>query len=99
MNDKQALATAQTRWGQAARIEIRTGGYSTPESRAAAREKLDQLARTGANDKLHDDLFSELHARYRYTVGSVGLGLFFHVVGAGDTWDEAFAEAESKEYT
>jgi hypothetical protein len=36
---------------------------------------------------------------YKFTVGHVVSGLFLHVDGQGDTWEEAFAKAEREKAT
>jgi hypothetical protein len=101
MDVKQALKEAVTRWGKTAAVNDRGRKCaSTPEKRAAAGAKLREMkALPDAEKKLRrkerDEYFSESY-RYRYIVGKIELGMFFSIEGSGDTWEEAFKEADER---
>lgn len=106
MNRSQALKAAVRRWGKNA--AVRDDGpkrASTPERRAEASELLKALRASIPKDRKPtreereqiDQLFSE-SLRMRYTVGVIHTVIFsaFWIKGNGDTWEDAFAEADKR---
>jgi hypothetical protein len=61
----------------------------------ALRESLSPVDRRARKQEL-DALFYRAN-RYRYSVGAIVMSLFFEIKGSGDTWEQAFAEADEKE--
>lgn len=106
ISTKKALEEARKRWGSDA--AIRDGGpkrASTEPAREAARKKRAELLETltpaekKARRRELDDLFSQSQRR-RYDVGTVsqlpGIGPVFHIRGSGDSWDDAFKQADGR---
>lgn len=106
MNRSQALKAAVRRWGKNA--AVRDDGpkrASTPERRAEATKQLVDLRASIPKDRRPtkeereqiDQLFSA-SLRMRYTVGVIHTVVFsaFWVKGTGDTWEDAFAEADRR---
>jgi hypothetical protein len=105
MNRSQALKEAVRRWGKTAVVEDKGAALaSTPERRAAAaaegkrlRESMPKDRRLTREEREAIDHCLVESYRRRYMVGTVStLGPFSAclVHGWGDTWEEAFAEAE-----
>jgi len=106
---KQSLAHAVSLWGKTACVEDRGARFARPQSeREAAKAKREMLlahkkatASTASREERNamqkelDNLF-HLSFNKQYIVGSVEMGMFFLIKGDGDTWDEAFVEAERK---
>jgi hypothetical protein len=98
MTDKKALAEARKRWGKAANVQDRPKA-PTAEQRAAAHEVMVRYKADRASVTREELLRSQGTALcYRYSVGEVTAYPIplFHVRGQGDTWEEAFAEADRK---
>lgn len=103
---QQALKEAKRRWGKNAIVEdIGWKLASTKAQREAAlQEMLEIRALPQEEQRQHrkrlDELFSIRHAE-QYRVGEItplpGIGAAFHIRGVGDSWDEAFAEADRRE--
>jgi len=92
VNSKQALTQARKRWGKKAVVE-KTGTEHSPESRAAAFQQRNEIPDIKENRKARDALLFK-SCGYQYKVGVIVMGLFFEVKGHGDTWVEAFADAD-----
>lgn len=116
MTKEQALKQATRRWGKKAFVRMNPS-VSSPERRAAAKEKLDaaraekEAIEKELNERLAAcDWFQDLTQRkreatkridaargealyQRFAVGEMNT-LFAHVKGTGDTFEEAFAEAD-----
>lgn len=101
MNKTQALKEAVKRWGKDAAVQDKGAKLAgTPESRAAGRAALTVLnaltpEEKKAKRKERDDALFACY-RYRYVVGYIALGMMFAVHGSGDTWEEAFHEADNR---
>jgi len=109
MNRKQAMAEAARLWGK--RAAVRDEGKPTSKAKRDAaiaegkrlRAAMDAAAH-GSEEwrRLRKEVNEHLHGgiSYRYSVGHVAgvAGIsFFHVMGQGDTWAEAF-EAAARDY-
>ncbi len=105
MNIRQALAEAHQRWGLSAHVRDRRRP-SSPEARAAARPRLQELKaqlaefRDPLSRRICKDRISEQRAKVLYRRFSVGEAIFggsgFLIRGEGDTWEAAFEAAERK---
>lgn len=101
MNRSQALKEAVKRWGNTACVQDRGAKLaSTPESREAARTILRSInalpdAEKKARRKERDEALCAMY-RFRYNVGTLAMGIAFGVNGSGDTWEEAFYEADNR---
>lgn len=98
MNKSKALKEAVKRWGKNAGVQEQRNCDSTPESREAAKLKLGELNKLSPEEKKarrreRDDALSRSYW-YRFTVGRISMGMFFEVLGQGDTWEEAFKAAD-----
>jgi hypothetical protein len=94
MNKRQALAKARQLWGEKAAVhDLGIKMASTPEQRAMAHKAMLALPNTFDYRKQRDALFSQAW-RQRFRVGAVMFGMFFEIKGHGDTWNDAFADAE-----
>jgi predicted RNase H-like HicB family nuclease len=108
MNQRQAMKEAKRRWGDKACLRD-TKRPSSAEEREEANARL-QEARAALKEATPENrkerraaLDKELTIalRYRYSVGYVGgipaMGIaFFSIQGQGDTWEEAFKQADSR---
>ncbi len=105
MNTKQALAQARKRWGKKAVVQdIKLD--TSPERREQARKRYAELkdlkgdALTPELKKERDNIRS-WQWTFRFAVGRIEsiAGAFeaFWVKGQGDTWEQAFAEADAKD--
>ena len=96
MTAKTALAEARRRWGRLAAVRERKDAPTAAGRRAASavcklnRATRGVLSREAVLDAMHMAL------TYRCSVGHVAMGVFFHVEGQGDTWEEAFAAADKR---
>ena len=100
MTKAQAMKRARAEWGK-------TGsGYHNPRGCTKAER---EEAREGLRAHLAakpDPVTREWRQQrdqfptnsYRYTVGRVEMGLFFLICGQGDSWAEAWANAEERGY-
>lgn len=98
MTKTKALKEAQKRWGKTAAIQEQRNCDSTPASREEAKRKLGEInklsdAEKKARRRERDDALSRSYW-YRFTVGRVSMGLFFEVLGQGDTWEDAFKASD-----
>jgi hypothetical protein len=83
---KNALCDAQARWGDKACVRF--------DPTAPDQVYRDLLRTLYGDTRWPGQPSAELH-HFRCTVGHVVMGLFFHVEGQGDSWDEAFADADA----
>lgn len=106
MTEKQAYKEAVKRFGSNGAVQYNKNNRSTPEERLAAstanielrqkvRECEDKDQKKVLSERQRDAMFAAM--RYAYSVGSVELGMFFSVKGQGDSWDEAFLDADRAE--
>ncbi|MFZ1059248.1 MAG: hypothetical protein WAP47_08650 [Candidatus Rokuibacteriota bacterium] len=96
MDKNAALREAQRRWGETAAVQDNGKKFaSTPEARKAARDALRSIPNTRETRRERDRLFSASF-RYRFSVGHFALGMFFKIMGQGDTWEQAFEGAVNK---
>lgn len=100
MNKAKAMKEAKRRFGKTAAIQDYGAVLvRTPEQRMAAKAELKRMQETLTKEeqklrqKERDALFSTAH-HYRYSVGKIALGMFFAVEGEGDSWEEAFFDAD-----
>lgn len=90
MNKKQAETEARRRWGKIAIIKFNPLG----KSRLAQREEIRIFRERKAAGENPKREFSD----FRYSVGRSMLGgMFFEVLGQGDSWDEAFAAVDERD--
>lgn len=99
---KQALVEAKRRWGKTAAVEDLGKRAATKEKREQAKAKLAELNKLPkeerkATEKERNELCCIIY-RERYKVGYISTLMFsaFHVCGSGDTWEEAFAQADTR---
>jgi hypothetical protein len=106
MTRNEAFAELERRWGKNARCEV-GNTLSSPERRQAAADQAQPLeAERDALRARYEDIRRQLTSidtrrRYhKFVVGFVrnpGAALeMFMVEGKGDTWEEAFADADTK---
>ena len=102
MTNAQALRRAIKLFGKTA--AVRDDGKkcaSTHEHRTHARAELKRLRElyvTKEQRKEHMDEIDRvlwLTSRYRYSIGSVEMGMFFAVKACGDSWEGCFAAWEA----
>ena len=106
MNIRGALREARKRWGE--RAIVRDSQHpSTSEFRQNARDAYDLLkmgpVEPGTDKAVRKSELATLRGQmmnYRFAVGErmPYLGAF-HVIGQGDTWEEAFRMADSRQHS
>lgn len=100
MNKSQALKEAKRRYGpDAVILDHGAKRASTPEERAIAHAKMREMNELSheekkARRKERDHYFSEAF-KFRYAIGEHH-GFCVMVMGTGDSWAEALAEAEKR---
>lgn len=102
MTQQQALAETQKRWGRGGVVEFNKKGCTKVERDvASAALKAHREAKPRAPDLAWRKRERELMGvalSYRYRVGQIismpGFGGCFEVRGEGDSWEEAFTQAE-----
>lgn len=102
MSKAAALVEARRRWGRNAAIRADRRPSSKPERerastylaahRATKPERWESEEQRKVWRKRLDDLQS-VALYHRYSVGRIDLGMFFCVLGQGDSWEDAFANA------
>ena len=106
MTKQQAMREARRRWGKNSVIEdIGWKRASTKAERNAATQEVRAIRMLPRDEqrqhrKRLDELLS-IQFGEQYRVGELtplpGLGAAFHIRGVGDSWEEAFAEADRRE--
>ena len=109
MTKAQAWKEAQARWGKRAIIRfspralVETDKAPLRERRKAVKAELDALPRTPETREQRSALLREERELFGQIIGdrcNVGQEMdilaAFHVMGAGDTWEQAFAKADER---
>ena len=98
---KQALKRAVQMFGKNAAVQWNKAALTKTEKAPyeAEREILISYSHQKSIRRANDGRIGQIGGlvrSYKATVGRIMLGMFFEVHGEGDTWEEAFANAQAK---